>query len=217
MPASTRRALGAVVAVMGVVVVVLGAWIVVKLGPSGEVLFSATSKSPGTLVVPSEVLNVVDVPARVTATRRHGGPVSLTVASSTDARAILASSAITSVSAVHYPSGTLDLRTSGSGSLADLKTADIWRFAVQEPGSASLVVEQSRAPETVVVTSGDNTALTDVTVTLIWQDRAWFFEALAIAMLGAVLASFSINDLWQGRATAGPGDVLEAKTSEVTS
>jgi hypothetical protein len=92
----------------------------------------------------------------------------------------------------------------------------VWRVAIKEPGSAVMVVEQARAPETVVVTSGDAAALSDVTVTLSWAERAWFFEALALATLGAVLAAFAMNDLWQGRVTPVRGDVVEAETSEVT-
>jgi hypothetical protein len=215
-PASTRRALAAVVAVMGIVLLVVGAWMVILLGPSGEAQFSATSKAPGALVVPSEVLNAVDVPVRVTATRPHGGAVFLAVASSTDARALLATSAASTVSGVHFPAGRLDLHASGAGVPADIRTADVWRLTATGAGSAGLLVDQSRAPETVVATSGDATALTDATVTLTWDDTAWFFEALAMATIGAVLAAFSLNDLWQGRVIAVRGDVAETKTSEAT-
>jgi hypothetical protein len=215
-PASTRRALGAVVASLGIILVVVGAWIVVNLGPSGEASFSATSRSPGAIVIPSAVLNAVDVPVHVTATRRDGGPVRLTVAPSSDAREMLATSAVSTVSAVRYPAGTIKLRASGTGALADITRTDVWRVAVKEPGTAVMVVGQARAPETVVVSSGDATALTDVTLTLSWAERAWFFEALAMATLGAVLAAFAMNDLWQGRAVTVHGDVVVAETSEAT-
>lgn len=209
MPASTRRALGAVVAATGIILVVVGAWILVKLGPSGEARFSATSKTPGAIAVTSDVLNAVDVPVLVTATRRDGGAVRLTAAPSTDARAILATSAVSTVSAVHYPAGTLDLRSSGAGALTDISTADVWRLAARGTGSAGLVIDQGRGPETVVVTSGDATTLRDVTVTLTWANRAWFFDALAVTMIGAVIAAFALNFLWQGRVIAVQGDGVE--------
>jgi len=208
-PASTRRALGAVVAATGIILVVVGAWILVKLGPSGEARFSATSKTPGAIAVTSDVLNAVDVPVLVTATRRDGGAVRLTAAPSTDARAILATSAVSTVSAVHYPAGTLDLRSSGAGALTDISTADVWRLAARGTGSAGLVIDQGRGPETVVVTSGDATTLRDVTVTLTWANRAWFFDALAVTMIGAVIAAFALNFLWQGRVIAVQGDGVE--------
>lgn len=216
MPVSTRRALGAVVAALGIVFVVIGAWMVLVLGPSGKAQFSATSKAPGAVVVPPEVLNAVDVPVQITATRADGGSVSIATAPSADARAILATSAVTTASAVHFQDGALDLHASGAGALTDISSADIWRLAVKSPGSAQLVVDQSRAPESAVVTSGDATDLSDVTVTLTWVNRAWFFEALAVATIGAVLAAFALNDLWQGRALAVGSDVGQTKTSEAT-
>ena len=209
MPASMRRALGVVVAAMGLILVVVGAWIVVKLGPSGEARFSATSKAPGAIAVTSDVLNAVDVPVLVTATRRDGGAVRLTVAPSTDASAILATSAVSTVSAVRYPAGTLDLRPSVAGAVTDVSTADVWRLAATGRGSAGLVVDQGRGPETVVVTSGDAAILKDVTVALTWTDRAWFFDALAVTMIGAVIAAFALSVLWQGRVIAVHDDGAE--------
>jgi hypothetical protein len=201
------------VAAVGIVLVVLGSWIVVKLGPSGQAQFSATSKAPGAIVVTSDVLNTVDVPVRVTATRKDGAAVRLAVAPTSDARAMLAGSAVTTVKAVHYPTGTMDLRSSGAGDLGDLSTADVWRLAAKGAGSAQLVVDQGRGPETVVVTSGDAKALTDVTVTLAWADRTWFFEALAAATIGAVMAAFALIDLWQSRVIALRTDVAESETT----
>jgi hypothetical protein len=126
---------------------------------------------------------------------------------------MLAGSAVTTVKAVHYPTGTMDLRSSGAGDLGDLSTADVWRLAAKGAGSAQLVVDQGRGPETVVVTSGDAKALTDVTVTLAWADRTWFFEALAAATIGAVMAAFALIDLWQSRVIALRTDVAESETT----
>jgi hypothetical protein len=215
-PASTRRALGAVAAAIGIVFVVVGAWVVVQLGPSGAAQFSATSKAPGAIVVPPDVLNSVDTMVHVEATRGDGGAVLLAAAPGADARAILATSAVSTVSAVHYPAGGMDLHASGAGAIPDLGSADIWRLTARGAGSAALVVDQTGAPETVVVASGDSSALKDVTVTLTWADRAWFFQALVMGMLGAVLAAFAFNDLWQGRAIAVPGVAAATETSEAT-
>jgi|SRR5450631_530580 hypothetical protein len=201
---------------VGIVLTVLGAWILVRLGPSGEATFSATSQAPGVIVISSDVLNSVDVAVRVTATRHDGGAVWLAVAPSTDARAVLATSAVSTISDVRYPAGALDLRASGAGALTDISTADVWRRSANGAGSARLLVDQGRGPETVVVTSGDATALTDVTMTLTWADRTWFFEALAAAMIGAVIAAFALNDLWQGRVVADQGDAVGISPPQVT-
>jgi hypothetical protein len=112
-------------------------------------------------------------------------------------------------SGLHYPAGTLDLHTSGAGALADVSTADVWRLAARGAGSAGLVVDQGVGPQTAVITSGDATALTDVTVTLSWADRAWFFEALGAATIGAIIAAFALNDLWQCRVIAVHGDTAQ--------
>lgn len=215
MPASTRRALGAVAAAMGMVLVVVGAWVVVELGASGAAQFSATSKAPGAIVVASGFLNAVDVPVRVTAKRADGGSLVIAAAPSADVRAILGSSAVSTVSAVRFPAGSLDLHASGAGPLPGITTADIWRIAARGAGSAELMVGQERAPESVVITSGDSTALKDVTVSLTWADRAWFFEALALATIGAVLAAFAFNDLWQGRVVTVPGGAATRRSSRV--
>jgi hypothetical protein len=213
-PASLRQALGAALALVGVVLAGLGAWNLVKLGPAGEAHFSVTAKAPGAVVIPPDVLNSVDVPVRVMATRPDAGTVWLAVAPSTDARSLLATSALSTVSGVRYPAGALDLRASGAGPLPDIVIADVWRSSGQGSGSGELVVDQGAGPETAVVTSGDATSLTDVTITLTWADRIWFFEALAVLMIGAVIAAFALNDLWQGRPLAGRADVLGAETPE---
>ncbi len=216
MPASARRALGAAVAVLGIALAVLGALTALKLGPSGEAHFSATSKAPGAFVVAPDVLNSVDVPVRVKATRSDGGEVWLAAAPAADASAVLATSAVSTVSGVRYPAGTLDLRASGAGPLTDVSTADIWRLSAKGPGSAELVVDQGGGPETAVVTSGDAIALTDVTMTLTWADRTWFFEALAATLIGAIIASFALGDLWQSRPAAGRADPVGTTTSDVS-
>ena len=203
MPASARRVLGAVVAVLGVALAVMGAWTALKLGPSGEAHFSVTSKAPGAFVVEPGVLNSVDVPVRVTVTRADGGALWLATAPSADARAALAKAAVSTVSGVRYPAGTIDLLASGAGAPPDVSTADVWRLSARGAGSAELVVNQGSGPEAAVVTSGDATTLRDATLTLTWANHAWFFEALATAVIGAIIAAFALGNLLQSRPQQG--------------
>ena len=93
-------------AVLGVALAVFGAWTAVKLGPSGDAHFTATSTATGAIVVGPEVLNSLNVPVRVTATRGDGGAVWLAAAPSTDARAVLATSAVSTVKGVHFGAGS---------------------------------------------------------------------------------------------------------------
>jgi hypothetical protein len=213
-----RRALDVAVAAFGIVLLVVGAWFLVKVGPSGEAHFSATPKAAGAIVVPADVLNAVDVPVHVTATRKGAGSIFLAAAPSPDAQAILAGSAVSTVKAVHYPAGSLELHASGSGAVPDISTSDIWRLATRGARSAEMVVDQgkdvTRGPESIVVSSGDATALRDVTVTLTWVKRAWFFEALAAAMIGALIAALAFNDLRQVRVRAVPSDIADTTILE---
>ena len=213
MPAPARRILGAVMALLGVALAAVGAWTALTLGPSGEAHFSATSKATGAIVVEPDVLNSLNIPVRVTATRSDGGAVWLAASPSTDARAILARSAVSTVSGVHFPAGTLDLRASGAGALPDISTADVWRLSTEGVGSKNLVVDQGRGPEMVLVTSGDNTALTNVTMTLTWAHRSWFFEALTAVVIGAIVAAFALFDLSHSHRLARRIKAIRARRS----
>jgi hypothetical protein len=195
-PTPARRVIGVVLAGLGIALAVVGAWTAVKLGPSGEVQFRATSKAPGAIVVGPDVLNSVDVPVRITATRSDGGPIRLVAARSSDALAVVGKSTASTVSSVHYPAGTLDLRASGAGALPDISKADVWRLSVK---GAELVVDQGSGPETAVVTSGDSSALTNVTTTLIWANSTWLAEALVVALIGMIIAGLALGFLWHGR------------------
>ncbi|MDQ1482666.1 MAG: hypothetical protein QOF35_742 [Actinomycetota bacterium] len=222
MTTPTRRALDAVMAAVGIVFLVVGAWFVVVIGPSGEASFTSTSKAPGAVVVPANVLNAVDGPVTVKATRRDGGALFLGTAASSDAHAILARSAVSTVKAVHYPAGALELSASGAGALTDVSTSDVWRLASKGSGSAKMVVDQSgdsssearKGPETAVVASGDSTALRDVTVTLAWTDRAWFFEALATAVIGGLMAMFALSHLRRSSVRPVRSDVAQTQAAE---
>jgi len=202
-------------AVLGVVLAVVGAWTALKLGPSGDAHFSVTSKATRSIVVEPDVLNSLSFPVRVKATRSDGGALWMAAASSADARAVLGRHAVSTVSGVHYPAGTLDLRASGSGALPDISKADVWRISAEGSGSAEMVVAQGRAPETAVVTSGGATALTNVTMTLTWAKRSWFFEALVAVVIGVIIAAFAFIDLGRSHHTVRRIAALRARRSRV--
>lgn len=217
MSAPARRIIGAVLALLGIALVAAGAGTAFKLGPSGKAQFRATSMAPGVIVVGPEVLNAVNVPVRLTATRSDGRAVRLAAARSSDALAVVGTSAAFTVSRLNYPDGTLDLRTSGAGALPDISRADdVWRLSAKGGSSAELVVDQGNGPETAVVASGDASALRNVTMTLTWANSTWLAEALVVVLGGLIIAGFALNDLWHGRPSAGRNDALGATTTEVT-
>ncbi|MEO8519252.1 MAG: hypothetical protein ABI438_08705 [Dermatophilaceae bacterium] len=199
MPHPVRRALAIVVFLLGGALAIFGSWTAVTLGPSGEASFTATSKGPGVLVVEPGILNSVRVPVRITATRSDGGRVRVAVAPSPDARALLAKSAVSTVSGVHFPAGSLDLRTSGAGTPSDISAADVWRLEAEGGDRTQLTVNQGWGPETAVVSPADNGAPRSITMTLTWADRSWFFDALAVAVMGSIIAAFALGDLWHDR------------------
>jgi hypothetical protein len=123
----------------------------------------------------------------------------MAVGPSADASALMATSAVSKVSGVHYPAGTLGLRSSGTGAPADIKGSDVWRLLADGVGSAELVVDQARAPERAVISSGDATAMRDVTMTVTWVDQTWYFQALTAAVIGAIIAAFALGALWHVR------------------
>ena len=216
MPVPARRVVGAVLAGLGLALTVAGAWATFKLGPSGEAQFRATSRAPGAIVVGPDVLNSVDVPVRVTASRADGGTVRVTVARTSDALAVVGTSTASTVNRVHYPAGTLDLRASGAGEVTDISNADVWRLSAKGAGSAELVVDQGSGPETAVVTSGDASTLTNVTTTLTWANRTWLAQALVAALIGMIIAVAALRDLWCGRPAPLRVEASGTTTSEMT-
>jgi len=83
-----RRLAVALVALLGLVVTVLGAWLAFTLGTSGTARFTATASEP--LVIGPSTLDRVAVPVRVSATSKRG-PVFLGVSSPQDASDLVGS------------------------------------------------------------------------------------------------------------------------------
>jgi hypothetical protein len=202
----------ALVALVGVVLLVLGLWVAIGLGPAGRAEFSTTRQTPGIELVGSTVLAHVDAPVEVTVTRADGGPVWLGLAHDADARSAVGSSPHLSVDRVHYPSGAVDVSTIGAGAskAAQLQGGDVWQHTSTGTGTARLVVSPEAAPLSVVATSANAAALGRVRTTLAWQHRTWFFEALAAAALGLAIAALALGYLRHARRRPAPQRAAEA-------
>jgi hypothetical protein len=208
-PTVARRlplVLAALAALFGLALLVLGLWVAIGLGPAGRAEFSTTRQTPGIELVGSSVLAHVDAPVEVSVTRTDGGPVWLGLAHDADARSAVGSSPHLSVDRVHYPSGAVDVSTAGAGTskAAQLRGGDVWQDASTGTGTARLVVSPDGAPRSVVVTSANAAALGQVRTTLAWQHRTWFFEALAAAALGLVIAALALGYLRHARRRPAP-------------
>src|SRR5688500_18715438 len=134
MPTLAKRVVGALLALAGLVVTVIGLWYAVHLGGSGTATFSAPATGSNPVLVPQTVLNRVDGPVTVTATRRPGGTVWLAAATPSDAAAVLGSTAHTSVTGVDTRPWELLTRTRGTGATPALSGTDVWRNTETGPG-----------------------------------------------------------------------------------
>ena len=100
MPTLAKRVVGALLALLGLVVTVIGLWYAVHLGGSGTATFSSSPSGTAPVLVPQTVLNRVDGVVTVTATPRRGGTVWLAATTPSDAEAVLGATAHTTVTGV---------------------------------------------------------------------------------------------------------------------
>ena len=208
-----QRVLSAALTVIGLVLVCVGAWFTVHLGSSGSATLRSTPAHGALVVVEPSVLNRVDAPATVTAVAAPGTTIFMGRTSPTDADAIVGGADRTSVTGAHVRDWRLVESRAGAGPAPDLAGADIWRQTATGQGRAHLSVEQSGAPESIVVAAPDGTPvdLTSLTVTV--ERRTWFFQALLVTLVGLLGAATGGALLWQGRPRRSPSD---APTPEVT-
>lgn len=177
------RALGTAVAVLGLVCALVGGWFVTQLGTSGTATFTA---APGdsTLVLPPDVLNRTDSDVTVRATADGDAPVWMGLARPSDVDSVMQDAKAARAQGVSVTGWELETTTSGSGS-ADPQTYDLWQGESRGTGQAALTVTQDAAPQTLVVTAGDDARLSEVTMTV--TDSGWSTRALVLLVVGLVL------------------------------
>ncbi|GGL41721.1 hypothetical protein H9L10_08600 [Phycicoccus endophyticus] len=195
------RVLGAVVAVVGIALVVLGGWFAARLGGTGTAEFTTRPAAGVPVTVSPDVLNRVDVDVTVTATPSDGGTVWVALANPSDAEAVLGDARHVDVTGVDVRDGALTTRVLGSGTSPALRAADLWR--VQDDGTepVALTVEQADAPETLVVTATTGSV---ESLTLTFVDKRWFVEAVVAVLVGLFLLAAGVIALWPRRRTRTP-------------
>jgi len=181
-----KRVLLAALTGIGLVLLVVGAWLSYHLGSAGSASFRADPRT-GVVVLEPSVLNRVDDPVTVTARSQEGAEIWIGRATPSDARAVVGATAHTAVTGADVRSWTLDQTRRGSGTpKGELAAADVWRQASTGRGSATLEVDQGDAPETLVVTTRGEGDLTSVTLTI--ERRTWLFQSLLVALVGLLAA-----------------------------
>lgn len=212
-----KRVLSAALTVIGLVLVLVGAWFTVHLGSSGSATLRSTPAGGALVVVEPSLLNRVDAPATVTAYAAPGTTIWMGRTTPTDASAIVGAADHTTVTGAHVRDWSLVSSREGAGTAPDLATADIWRQTATGQGRVHLTVEQGGAPESVVIAAPDGSAvdLTRLTVTV--ERKTWFFQALLVTLVGLLACAAGVAGSWQARprrstGAAGPGTTTTEPT-----
>jgi hypothetical protein len=196
MPTLAKRAVGALLALLGLVLTVFGLWYAFHLGGSGTATFSATTAKAHPVLVPQTVLNRVDGDVTVTATPSKGGTVWLAAATPSDATAVLGKTAHTTVDGVSTMPWQLETSAAGTGDSPALDTSDVWRNTDSGDGAVSMTIEQANAPESVIAQASTG-EIERIAVT--WERKSWFVQSVIAALVGLFLLLSGLSLLWSSR------------------
>ncbi len=179
-----KRVVGALLALVGLALTVVGVWFAAQLGTSGTAEFVVHPATADPVLIGPDVLNRVDADVVVTATPTSGGSMWMALANPSDADAVVADSKHLAVTGVTVSDWSLDTASTGTGAAPELGAADLWRQQDEAKGPVTLTVKQSGAPETLVVKSQGGQV---DTLTLRVTDKSWFVEAVVAALIGLFL------------------------------
>ena len=152
-PPSSSASSASLLALVGLALTVAGVWLAAELGSSGTARFTVHPATSDPVLIGPDVLNRVDSDVVVTATPTAGGSVWMALANPSDADAVVGDSKHVAVTGVSVRDWTLLTTTTGTGTAPELGAADLWRQQDDAEGPVTLTVEQSGAPETLVVKS----------------------------------------------------------------
>jgi hypothetical protein len=194
-----KRVLSAALTVIGLGLLLVGAWFTVHLGSSGSATLRSTPGHGSLVVVEPSLLNRVDAPATVTAVAAPGTTIWMGRTTPADAEAIVGGADRTAVTGARIRDWSLVTSRAGAGNAPDLAAADVWRQTATGQGKVHLGVDQKRAPEAIVIAAPDGSPvdLTSLTVTV--QRHTWFFQALLVTLVGLIAAATGLAMLWQNR------------------
>lgn len=180
-----RRLLGVVLILAGLSALVVGGWFARALGTEGVASFSTTPAPDMPVVIGPDTNARTDIPLTITASADSAVPVTVSIASPSDADALLGDTRHTRVTGVEVREWALTTSADGAGDPVVPATADLWRSQTTTDGSAQVEADLESAPETMIITTPDGSPLTDLTMS--WTNPAWFYQALAL-VFGGLLA-----------------------------
>ncbi|QIM20320.1 hypothetical protein G7075_02800 [Phycicoccus sp. HDW14] len=193
---TVTRVAGALLALAGLALTVVGVWFATSLGGSGTAEFTTRPATGQPVVIPPDVLNRVDADVVVTARPTSGASVWMALANPSDARAVLGDARHQEVSGVSVRDWTLTTTSRGTGQSPTLGTADLWRQQDDAEGPVTLTVEQADAPESLVV-AADGGDIASLTLRVV--DKTWFVESVVAALVGLFLLVAGVVVLWPRR------------------
>lgn len=196
-PVLAKRLLLAALTVVGVVLLVLGLWFTVHLGLSGTATFTTKPAAGSVVVLEPSVLNRVDEPVTVTARAGGGARLWAGLASPSDADAVVAGAARTTVTGAQVSGWRLTTERSGSGQAPPLGSADIWHTTKAGTGTVRVTVHQTDAPESLVIATADGAPATLSSLTLTVHRSAWVFQSLLAVLVGLIAVAAGVAGLWQ--------------------
>lgn len=207
-----KRVVGALLALLGLVLGVVGLWYAVHLGGAGTATFTSTASGANPVLVPQTVLNRVDDVVTVTVTPSKGGSVWLAAAAPSDAKAVLGPTAHMTVTGVSTRPWELESETVGTGAAPALSKTDVWRNTETGDGPVSMTIEQANAPEAVIAqaTKGELDR-----IELTWERKSWFVQSVIAALVGLFLLLSGLSLLWSSRHSGrvAPAPATEAHTA----
>lgn len=202
------RAIGAVLAILGLVTAVIGGWFLAGLGTSGTATFTA---EPGQRVVVLEpdVLNRVDHAIEVTATGTGSMWVGTTRPS--DAEAVLGDGARAEISSIDVTDWALTTTSVGDGDSIEPDSFDIWQSSNGADEQVSATIDQSQAPQTLVISAPQGEEIDRVEMVV--SNDGWGTTALVVLVGGLILFAVGLFLLVR----TGTHTVLRRRLSRTTS
>lgn len=186
-----RRLLGVVLVLTGVAALVVGGWFVRALGTDGAATFTSQPQPGVPVVVDAQTNARTDIPLVITATAADDVPITVSIASPSDAEALLGDSRHERVTGVEVRDWVLTTERIGGGDPITPATADLWRSQTTTDGTAEIAGDLETAPETMIITTPQDSRLTALSMT--WSNPAWFYQALALAFAGLLLALVGVG------------------------